>query len=103
MAPSAIEVEEQQFQAGVAAVKRWWTEPRWRYTRRPFTAEQIVSKRGSVSSTFLGNQMSMKLWNILEGRFKVRLSRLTCQRGISRLGNSITWAMRSRRAWQHCD
>jgi isocitrate lyase len=36
--------EEQIYLEEVAAVKKWWTDSRWRYTKRPFTAEQIVAK-----------------------------------------------------------
>jgi isocitrate lyase len=65
--------EEAAFQAEVAAVKKWWTDSRWRHTKRPFTAEQIVSKRGTITIDYVGNQQSQKLWGILESRFKVRL------------------------------
>ena len=66
--------EEQQFLDEVAAVKQWWTDSRWRYTKRPFTAEQIVAKRGNLKIEYPSNVQSKKLWNILEGRFKVCLS-----------------------------
>ena len=70
-----MDAEEQQFQQEVDAVKQWWSDPRWRYTKRPFTAEQIVSKRGTLKITYPGNEMSKKMWGIVEGRFKVSLSR----------------------------
>jgi len=65
--------EEQLFLNEVAAVKKWWADSRWRYTKRPFTAEQIVSKRGNLKIEYPSNTQSKKLWNILEGRFKVNL------------------------------
>jgi len=68
---SSIDHEDQLYQADVAAVKEWWTDSRWRYTKRPFTAEQIVAKRGNLKIEYPSNAMSKKLWNILEGRFKV--------------------------------
>ena len=71
MAAAYVDKEEQQFQAEVAEVKKWWSDSRWRYTKRPFTAEQIVSKRGTIKVDYPSNQQSKKLWNILEGRFKV--------------------------------
>ncbi|ESZ96508.1 isocitrate lyase [Sclerotinia borealis F-4128] len=64
------EQEEQIFLAEVVAVKQWWSDERWRYTKRPFTAEQIVSKRGNLKIEYPSNAQSKKLWNILEGRFK---------------------------------
>jgi isocitrate lyase len=63
--------EEQVYLAEVAAVKKWWSDERWRYTKRPFTAEQIVAKRGNLTIDYPSNVQSKKLWKILEGRFKV--------------------------------
>ncbi|KAF2093814.1 isocitrate lyase and phosphorylmutase [Rhizodiscina lignyota] len=72
-----IEAEDQQFQAEVKAVKQWWSDSRWRYTKRPFTAEQIVSKRGNLKIQYPNNEMSKKLWGILEGRFKSKEASFT--------------------------
>lgn len=66
-----FEDEDRQFSADVEEVKKWWTEARWRYTRRPFTAEQIVAKRGNLNIQYPSNVQSKKLWRILENRFKV--------------------------------
>jgi len=63
--------EEAQYLAEVAAVKKWWTDSRWRFTKRPFTAEQIVAKRGNLKIVYPSNTQSKKLWNILEDRFQV--------------------------------
>ncbi|KAI9798736.1 MAG: isocitrate lyase 1 [Sarcosagium campestre] len=65
-----LDEEERLYQNDVEAVKSWWTDARWRYTRRPFTAEQIVSKRGNLRIQYPGNVQSKKLWSILEERFK---------------------------------
>ncbi|KAI1841176.1 hypothetical protein JX265_000515 [Neoarthrinium moseri] len=65
-------IEDELFTKEVEAVKKWWTDSRWRYTKRPFTAEQIVSKRGHLKIEYASNTQSKKLWNILEGRFKNR-------------------------------
>ncbi|KAH8592778.1 isocitrate lyase-like protein [Bisporella sp. PMI_857] len=62
--------EEQIYLDEVAAVKKWWSDSRWRYTKRPFTAEQIVAKRGNLKIEYPSNTLSKKLWKILEGRFK---------------------------------
>lgn len=62
--------EEQLYLAEVAAVKKWWSDSRWRYTKRPFTAEQIVAKRGNLKIDYPSNTQAKKLWKILEGRFK---------------------------------
>ncbi|RYO81915.1 hypothetical protein DL766_002129 [Monosporascus sp. MC13-8B] len=66
------EIEDDLFAKEVEAVKKWWSDPRWKYTRRPFTAEQIVSKRGHLPIEYAGNTQSKKLWKILENRFQNR-------------------------------
>lgn len=80
MANPAVDenTEEQIFLDEVAAVKKWWSDSRWRYTKRPFTAEQIVAKRGNLKIEYASNAQAKKLWGILEGRFKVFLG-LLCQ------------------------
>ncbi|KAL9082461.1 MAG: hypothetical protein Q9159_006413 [Coniocarpon cinnabarinum] len=65
-----LDAEQAAFDAEVKAVKQWWSDSRWRHTRRPFTAEQIVSKRGSIKQEYANNEMSRKLWNILETNVK---------------------------------
>ncbi|KAF2020195.1 isocitrate lyase [Aaosphaeria arxii CBS 175.79] len=67
-----IDAEEQQFLQEVADVKKWWSDSRWRFTKRPFTAEEIVAKRGTLKITYPSNEQAKKLWGIVEGRFKER-------------------------------
>lgn len=68
---SPLDYEERVFQADVKAVKQWWADARWRHTKRPFTAEQIVAKRGNLTIDYPSNALSKKLWSIVESRFKV--------------------------------
>ncbi|KAL8794139.1 MAG: hypothetical protein Q9195_003324 [Heterodermia aff. obscurata] len=62
--------EDRLFHEDVRAVKEWWSHTRWRHTKRPFTAEQIVAKRGNLKIQYPSNDMSKKLWGIVEARFK---------------------------------
>jgi isocitrate lyase len=73
MGSMAIDIskEERAFQTEVEAVEKWWSESRWRYTKRAFTADQIVAKRGTLAIEYASNAQSKKLWGILEARFKV--------------------------------
>jgi isocitrate lyase len=66
-----MEHEDKLYQDDVNAVKQWWKDSRWRYTRRPYTAEEIVAKRGNLKIEYPSNAQSKKLWQIVEGRFKV--------------------------------
>jgi isocitrate lyase len=67
-----FEDENQQYLDDVKAVKAWWQDPRWRYTKRPYTAEQIVAKRGNLQIDYASNKLSKKLWGIVENNFQVR-------------------------------
>ncbi|KAJ1333812.1 Isocitrate lyase family [Microdochium nivale] len=65
-------VEDELFASEVAAVNKWWSDPRWKNTKRAFTAEQIVSKRGHLKIEYPSNALSKKLWKILENRFQTK-------------------------------
>lgn len=69
-----FELEDQKYLEDVNAVKQWWTDSRWRYTKRPFTAEQIVAKRGTLKIEYPSNTQAKKLWGLLEERFSVSAS-----------------------------
>jgi isocitrate lyase len=66
------ELEDELFAREVEQVKTWWSDSRWRHTKRPFTAEQIVAKRGHLRIEYPSNTQAKKLWRILEWRFQVR-------------------------------
>lgn len=66
-----FEDEDRQFAADVQAVENWWKDGRWRFTKRPFTAEQIVAKRGTLKIDYPSNVQAKKLWRTLEGNWKV--------------------------------
>ncbi|KAG7125660.1 Isocitrate lyase like protein [Verticillium longisporum] len=64
------ETEDELFNQEVEQIKQWWSDSRWRHTKRAFTPEQIASKRGNLKIEYPGNAQSKKLWNILENRFQ---------------------------------
>ena len=57
--------------AEVEEVKKWWQDSRWRYTKRPFTAEAIVAKRGNLKIEYPSNAQAKKLWKLVESRWQV--------------------------------
>lgn len=71
MANNAADAEEQRFQDEVKELKQWWGDSRWRFTRRPYTAEQIANKRGNLKIEFASNAMAKKLWALVEQKFAV--------------------------------
>ncbi|KAI3623828.1 isocitrate lyase [Malassezia furfur] len=62
--------EEALFQRDVEQVKRWWQEPRFARVTRPYTAEQVVSKRGTIQPEYTSNLMAKKMWALLEKHAK---------------------------------
>ncbi len=68
-----LEDEDKKYLEEVQAVKNWWKDSRWRYTKRPFTAEQIVAKRGNLKIEYPSNAQAKKLWGIVERNFQVCL------------------------------
>lgn len=73
------EDEDRQFAEEVEAVKTWWKDSRWRFTKRPFTAEQIVAKRGNLKIDYPSSVQAKKLWHILEQNWQVSEH---CQQGL---------------------
>ena len=67
-----LDQEDQVYAEDVKAVKRWWSDSRWRYTKRPYTAEEVVAKRGNLKIEYPSNTVAKKLWRIVEERFNVR-------------------------------
>ncbi|KAI3736277.1 hypothetical protein L6452_15816 [Arctium lappa] len=64
--PSMILEEEGRFQAEVAEVQSWWNSERFRHTRRPYTARDVVSLRGNLRQSYGSNELAKKLWRTLK-------------------------------------
>jgi isocitrate lyase len=65
MAPTG-ESEAAFFAREVRDMRQWWSNPRFRDTKRPYTAEEAVSMRGTLPETFASNEMAKKLWAVFE-------------------------------------
>ncbi|KAJ6014547.1 Isocitrate lyase [Penicillium herquei] len=74
---SLFEDEDRQYAADVQAVQNWWKDDRWRFTKRPFTAEQIVAKRGTLTIEYPSNVQAKKLWRTLERNWKTKQASYT--------------------------
>jgi isocitrate lyase len=62
--------EDDIFNAQVQQVKDWWASPRYEGIKRPYSAETVVSKRGSLQQVYPSSLMARKLFNLLEERAK---------------------------------
>jgi len=64
----AGEAEDALFDQQVADVKDWWNSPRYEGIKRPYSAEDVVSKRGTLQQTYPSSIMARKLFNLLKER-----------------------------------
>jgi isocitrate lyase len=60
-----LQKEEAEFQRQVEEVKTWWKKDRFKLVTRPYTAEQVVIKRGTIHENYASNEQAKKLWNLL--------------------------------------
>ena len=63
--PSA---EDEIFNQQVKQVQDWWSTPRYKGIKRPYSAEDVVSKRGTMQQVYPSSLMARKLFNLLEER-----------------------------------
>jgi len=57
--------EEQAYQAEIAEVEAWWKSPRFANVKRPYTAKDVASKRGTLKQSYPSDQMAKKFWNLV--------------------------------------
>lgn len=60
--------EDALFEQQVKDVEAWWKTPRYEGIKRPYTARDIVSKRGSLQQSYPSSLMARKLFNLLNER-----------------------------------
>ncbi|CAL2249436.1 unnamed protein product [Prunus armeniaca] len=64
--PSMIMEEEGRFEAEVADVQAWWGLERFKLTKRPYAAKDVVALRGTLRQSYGSNEMAKKLWRTLK-------------------------------------
>ncbi|KAJ3412053.1 hypothetical protein HDV05_001333 [Chytridiales sp. JEL 0842] len=57
--------EQRIYEAEIAEVKNWWTSPRFAKVTRPYSAEDVVSKRGTLRQAYASDVQAKKLWRLL--------------------------------------
>ncbi|GJE88356.1 isocitrate lyase [Phanerochaete sordida] len=62
--------ERAALQAEAAQVAEWWKDYRFRKVKRPYTADQVVSKRGTIPIQYPSNVQAKKLYKLLDEKFK---------------------------------
>ena len=60
--------EDELFETHVQAMAEWWRSPRFAGIQRPYTAESVVARRGTLQQTYPSSLMARKLHDLLEKR-----------------------------------
>ena len=56
------------FEQQVQDVKEWWASSRYEGIKRPYSAEDVVSKRGSLQQIYPSSLMARKLFSLFKER-----------------------------------
>ncbi|GAO18846.1 hypothetical protein UVI_02059570 [Ustilaginoidea virens] len=64
----AGEAEDALYEAQVKEVEAWWSSPRYAGIKRPYSAADVVTKRGTQSISYPSSVMASKLFNLIQER-----------------------------------
>ncbi|RDW72557.1 methylisocitrate lyase ICL2 [Aspergillus mulundensis] len=67
-AEKAGDAEDSLYEQQIKDVEAWWSSPRYEGIKRPYSAADVVSKRGSLQQTYPSSLMARKLFNLLNDR-----------------------------------
>ena len=60
--------EDELYEQQLKDVETWWASPRFEGIKRPYSAADVVSKRGSQLQSYPSSVMARKLFNLLKER-----------------------------------
>lgn len=61
-----LKLEQSAFDLQIKQVQDWWKQERFSNIKRPYTAQEVVSKRGSLKQTYPSDIQAKKLWSSLQ-------------------------------------
>lgn len=67
-ADKAGAAEDALYEQQIKEVEAWWASPRYKGIKRPYTAADVVSKRGSQLQNYPSSVMARKLFNLVQER-----------------------------------
>lgn len=67
-ADKAGAAEDALYEQQIKDVEAWWNSPRFEGIKRPYSAADVVSKRGSLQQSYPSSLMARKLFNLLNER-----------------------------------
>ena len=62
------EAEDQLYEATVKEIEAWWASPRYAGIKRPYSAEDVATKRGTQKVQYPSSVMAQKLFNLIKER-----------------------------------
>lgn len=71
--------EDALYETQIEDVKSWWNSARYEGIKRPYSAEDIVSKRGALQQTYSSSLMARKLFELLKEKARVQQPVHTCE------------------------
>lgn len=60
--------EDALYEQQIKDVEAWWATSRYAGIKRPYTAADVVSKRGSLQQSYPCSLMARKLWDMIQNR-----------------------------------
>jgi isocitrate lyase len=60
--------EDALFEAQVAEIEAWWRSPRFEGIKRPYSAADVATKRGTQEHVYPSSVMARKLFNLIQER-----------------------------------
>jgi isocitrate lyase len=60
--------EDALYEQQLKEVEAWWASPRYEGIKRPYSAADVVSKRGSQMQSYPSSVMARKLFNLIKER-----------------------------------
>ena len=67
------EAEDVLFTSRVKELKQWWGSPRFNGLKRPYSAEDVASKQGSLQQSYPSSAMARKLFTLLSDKAEMGL------------------------------
>jgi isocitrate lyase len=64
----AGQAEDALYEQQLKDVEAWWASPRYEGIKRPYSAADVVSKRGSQQQSYPSSVMARKLFNLIKER-----------------------------------
>lgn len=72
-----VDDEDKFFQDQVAELKQWWSQPRWRKTKRIYTPEEIAAKRGTLKISYPSSTQADKMYELVKEHDKNKTASFT--------------------------